>query len=307
MSARDESSPLSLPPGESQAVVESGDATRLFTRSRSGPPTEGAVRAYLCDGILCDGFIWKYLWPALAQTLDVTHWHYRGHGRSAPPRDPERIDIAAHADDLMAVRKHMGDGPAVLFGHSMGCQVVLEAYRRNPENIRALVLMCGTYGQPTKTFHGHDLLDQFLPKIVAAVKKNEAVARALWSRIPEGLAISMAMRMGELDPSRLSAADFRPYLSHMKSMNFPMFVSMLSAAGEHTAIDILSEVRVPVLVVAGERDTFTPAYLAEKMVKLLPDAQLLLVREGTHVAPIEQHELVDGVIETFLRERVLAR
>ena len=116
----------------------------------------------------------------------------------------------------------------------------------------------------------------------------------------------MAMRMGELDPGRLNPEDFRPYLSHMKSVDFPMFVGMLSAAGEHTAIDVLSEIRVPVLIIAGERDTFTPPYLAEKMAKLIPDAKLLLVREGTHVAPIEQHDLVDGAIETFLRERVLA-
>ena len=306
MSPREESSPLSLPPGDTQTVVEGPDGTRLFTRSRQGPASAGDVRAYLCDGILCDGFIWKYLWPALAQTLAVTHWHYRGHGRSAPPRDPERIDIAAHADDLMAVRTQMGGGPAVLFGHSMGCQVALEAYRRHPANIRGLVLMCGTFGQPTRTFHGHDLLDQFLPKIAAAVKSNQTLARALWSRIPEGVAINMAMRMGELDPGRLNPEDFRPYLSHMKSVDFPMFVGMLSAAGEHTAIDVLSEIRVPVLIIAGERDTFTPPYLAEKMAKLIPDAKLLLVREGTHVAPIEQHDLVDGAIETFLRERVLA-
>ena len=29
------------------------------------------MRAFFCDGILCDGFIWKYLWNDLAELCDV--------------------------------------------------------------------------------------------------------------------------------------------------------------------------------------------------------------------------------------------
>src|SRR4051794_37397698 len=114
-SQRPGSRPSWIPPGESQSFAVAEDGTRLFVRSKDGAHP-GGVRAFLCDGILCDGFIWKYLWDDLAPIVPVTHWHYRGHGRSAPPVDPSRIDIAAHADDLMAVRRHMGDPPCVLVG-----------------------------------------------------------------------------------------------------------------------------------------------------------------------------------------------
>ncbi len=297
-------SSLTLGPGETHTVANAPDGTRLFVRCKEGAYPAGSTRAYLCDGILCDGFIWKYLWDDLASLMPLTHWHYRGHGRSAPPRDPKRIDIAAHADDLTTVRDVTGDPPCVVFGHSMGCQVALEAYRRHPHNIRGMVLLCGTFGQVTKTFHGNDLLDQMLPKIARAVKKNEAVARALWSRIPETMAINIARRVGELDPS-LSTEDIKPYLAHMKSIDFPMVVAMLTAAGEHNAEDILSEIKVPVLIVAGERDTFTPRYLAEKMAKVIPNAELLVVKGGTHAVPIEQHQVVNDTIRRFLSERVL--
>ena len=60
---------------------------------------------------------------------------------------------------------------------------------------------------------------------------------------------------------------------------------------------------VPVLVVAGERDSFTPPFLAERMAREMPDAQLLMLR-GTHVASIEQPELVDGRIREFFETRV---
>jgi pimeloyl-ACP methyl ester carboxylesterase len=265
----------------------------------------GQVRAIFSDGILCDGFIWKYLWNELAPVLPLVHWHYRGHGRSAPPADPNRVDIAAHADDLDSVRRHVGDPPCVLVGHSMGCQVVLEEYRRRPQGIRGLVLVCGSFGNVTSTFHGIPVLELVLPKLLDLAQRAPDLVRAVWSRLPPQLGLKLALRAGEIDPERVHADDMLPYLSHMTHVDFPMFLRMLRAAGEHTAGDILTHIAVPVLVVAGERDSFTPAFLAAAMAEAIPRCELLMVTGGTHVTPIEQPELVNARIETFLREQVL--
>ena len=276
------------------------DGTRLFVRSKGS----GGVRAFLCDGVLCDGFIWKYVWDDIADVVAVTHWHYRGHGRSALPSDADRIDIAAHTDDLWKVRSLLGDPPAVLFGHSMGCQVVLEGYRSRPENVRGLVLMCGSFGNVTSTFHNGPILQMLLPKLVGLAEKNPELVRAVWSRIPPEMALRFALRMGEVDPERTRPEDFMPYLRHMTHVDFPMFLRMVKAAGEHSAEDLLPLIRVPTLIVAGERDTFTPAHLAEAMQKAIPGAELLMLKGGSHVAPLEQHELVRERLLAFLKERV---
>jgi pimeloyl-ACP methyl ester carboxylesterase len=286
------------------------DGTRLYVRQRplagnGDHDAQAATTAILSDGILCDGFIWKYLWEDLAPLVPLVHWHYRGHGRSAQPADPDRIDIAAHAADLGSVRVHAGDPPCVLFGHSMGCQVALEAYRQRPEKVRGLVLLCGSFGNVTSTFQGTPLLELVLPKLVELADKAPEVVRAVWSRLPAQLSLKLALKAGEIDPERVHPEDILPYLSHMTHVDFPMFLRMLRAAGEHTAGDILPHVDVPVLVVAGERDSFTPSFLATAMAETLPKGELLVVPRGTHVAPIEQPELVDARIITFLRDRVL--
>jgi len=283
----------------SSAFATADDGTRLFVRTREGPSETHAI---LCDGIACDGFIWKYLWDELAETMPVAHWHYRGHGRSAMPADPERVDVAAHAADLMAVRRFIGNPPCVLFGHSMGCQVVLEELRNHREGVRALVLMCGSYGRVTKTFRGVPILEMILPKVALAVKKNESFVRALWERIPSDMALKLALKAGDLDPDHFNIEDMRPYVTHMRSLDLPLFLRMLSAAGEHSAEDLLPTVDIPVLVVAGERDTFTPLFLAAAMAKAMPKAELFVVKNGSHVAPLEQHELVGDKIRSFLRE-----
>jgi pimeloyl-ACP methyl ester carboxylesterase len=274
-------------------------------RTRTGGHDPGETHAFLSDGILCDGFIWKYLWDELAPIVPLVHWHYRGHGRSAPPADPQRIDIAAHAEDLGSVRRHVGDPPCVLVGHSMGCQVALETYRRSPDNVRGLILLCGSFGNVTSTFHGVPVLELILPKLLDVAQKAPELVRALWSRLPPQLALKIALKAGEIDPDRVHAEDMIPYLSHMTYVDFPMFLRMLRAAGEHTAGDLLAHIAVPVLVVAGERDTFTPPFLATAMTEAIPFGEILMVPRGTHVTPIEQPELVNARIKQFLRERVL--
>lgn len=305
--------PESKPPSsrvaheDAQSFVLGDDGTRLFVRSRElegAPP--GSVRAFFCDGILCDGFIWKYLWNDLASILPLTHWHYRGHGRSAAPADDERIGIAAHAADLQAVRRSMGDPPAVLIGHSMGTQVILETLRRYPQNVRGLVLLCGSFGRVTSTFHGLPILDLLLPKLIDLVVKAPDVARAVWSRIPPEISLRLALRIGELNPEHINPDDILPYMRHMTHVDISMFLRMLRGAGEHSAWDFLPEVRVPVLVVAGERDTFTPPFLAREMARAIPGAELLVVPSGSHVAPIEQPTVVNTKVVQFVQERVLA-
>ncbi|MCA9647502.1 MAG: hypothetical protein KC492_42725, partial [Myxococcales bacterium] len=77
-----------------EAFALADDGTRLYVRQRRG---ESATTVVLCDGIVCDGFIYKYLWDDIAHPFSVAHWHYRGHGRSALPKDPERISVADFA------------------------------------------------------------------------------------------------------------------------------------------------------------------------------------------------------------------
>jgi pimeloyl-ACP methyl ester carboxylesterase len=285
-----------------ESFASGPDGTRIYVRSRSGP---SRTTVFLTDGICCDGFIYKYLWNDLARVASVAHWNYRGHGRSANPVDPELIGVDAHVADLDAVRRHVGDPPAVLVGHSFGTQVSLEVFRARRENIRGLILLCGSYGRVTHTFKNSEVLANVLPKLSDFATRHPKVTRALWSRVPPKVALRFALMTGEIDPRTIRPEDVEPYFNHVAHVDFPMFAKMLTAAGEHSAEDLLSEVDVPVLVIAGDRDSFTPPELSKRMVEMLPKGELVMLPGGTHVAPLEQHELVALRIEKFLAEHAL--
>ncbi len=277
------------------------DGTRIYFRRQRGP---SELTALLCDGIACDGFIWKYLWDELADRLTVAHFHYRGHGRSGAPADPERIGVVAHAEDADAVRSSLGDPPVVLVGHSFGSQVALELYRLHKANVRALVFLCGSFGRVTYTFKGTDLLATLLPDIAAFAHQHPNIARGIWSHVPVQAALAVARWTGDLDVSKVSADDVAPYFEHVKNLDFSMFLDMLRAAGEHSAEDLLSLVDVPTLVVAGDRDSFTPAEVSRAMAEAIPGSEFVLMKGGSHLGPLERREEVRLAIFDFLDRRV---
>lgn len=287
---------------DQQGFAHAEDGTRLFYGVRgSGWPT-----VVLSDGIGCDGFAWTHLHEMLSSRHRVVHWHYRGHGRSGAPVDRDRVDIVQHARDLERVLMHLKVDRAVLAGHSMGVQVSLEGYRLMPFRTQGLGLFCGSYGKVTETFHGTGTLKSVLPKVIAFADKNRGLARALWGRLPPRMSYLLATASGELDGAVLEA-DFLPYIKHMASVDPLLFLDMLHAAGEHNAEDLLTEIQVPTLVVAAERDTFTPAPLADYMAKKIPGAELFVVQGASHAAPVEQPLLVFERFEEFIQERILSR
>src|SRR5690606_35875855 len=179
-----------------------------------------------------------------------------------------------------------------------------ETYRRHRGQVRALVLLCGSPENPLKTFRGQRGAEVLLPRVRKAVERaprliNQA-ARAL---LPTRLAYSLAARL-EINAELLSVHDFMPYLRGLSRVEVPFFLSMLAAAGEHAAVDLLPEVAVPTLVVAGERDGFTPPELSRAMAEAIPGAELLVVEAGSHTAPLERPDQLDRALRDFLARRV---
>lgn len=281
---------------DEQGFVRAEDGTRLFYGVRGRGPV-----LVLNDGIGCDGFAWRYLQPHFAEDHRVVHWHYRGHGRSGLPVDRTRIDLVALARDLKCVLDYLGVDEAVLMGHSMGTQVCLETYRLAPERVAGMVLICGSYGRVTHTFHGSDVLHQVLPGIIDYVQSHRGVARALWGRVPAGFAYRMARLSKEVDALAIREDDFRHYWEHVGLMDPDLFLSMLRLAGEHSAQDLLSSIRVPTLVIAAERDTFTPPELAKNMADSIPGGEHFLIRGGSHAAPVEQPVAMQVRIRDLLK------
>jgi pimeloyl-ACP methyl ester carboxylesterase len=257
----------------------------------------------LCDGIGCDGYVWRHLRNDLGERYCV-HPHYRGHGRTAPPLDPTRVTIEDLADDIACVLDDALVERAVVIGHSMGVQVALETYRRHAGRVAGLVLVCGAPSHPLRTFRGSPALESLLPTIQKWIHRVPGVInRFTRAVLPTRLAYEVASRL-EIRRELIEPSDFMPYLEGMARVDARLFVAMLAAAGRHSADDLLSEVIVPTLVVAGGRDGFTPPDRSRAIAATVPNAELLEIPNASHTAPIEHPHLVNFTIRDFLARRI---
>lgn len=280
-----------------QSFFTTDDGAPLWFEERGEGP---AMPAVLCDGLGCDGFIWRYLWEPLASSRRVLHWNYRGHGRSGVPTDDTRIGVEYICDDLLRLMESRGLERAVIFGHSMGVQMALEFHRRHPSRVAGLVLICGSYGTPLDTWHDHSLMRLAFPRMKAFVERFPDLAKLATSKLLRTeLAVEFGIRT-ELNPLLLNHNDFHPYMEHLAKMHPLYFVRTLDSLKDHSALDHLSQVNVPTLVVGGEIDRFTPVWLSQRMAEHLPNSTYLFVQGGSHTAPLERPGLVNAEIEQFL-------
>lgn len=281
-----------------QDHVRVPDGASIFYEVRN----EGEPAMVLCDGLGCDGFAWKYLLPLLERRHRVIRWHYRGHGQSGLPADRTNVGVNPCVDDLEQVLQAAGVGKAVLFGHSMGVQVALEYQRQHPERVSALVLLCGSYGRPLDTFHDTTLLKRALP-LIRTVVERFPLATARFNKAVMGTETMLELALSlELNRALLKKDDLAPYFHHMARMDPVVFLRTLQSLSEHTARDHLPNIDIPVLVVGGEQDHFTPAHLSREMADRIPGAKLLMVKGGSHTAPLESPEAVAHAVEVFLSD-----
>lgn len=282
------------------------DDTRLYYRV-SRPDTADAPWLVLCDGIACDGFVWKRLIPAFAGRCGLLHWHYRGHGHSEPPADFANLTIPDLARDLCGILAEAEVPPAVLLGHSMGVQTILETWRACPKRIKALVPVCGSYQYPLDTFHESTVLKKALPWLRFGAKRAPGLFRAFLRSTPAEASFAFAFLTREVNRDLTSREDMLPYFEHLRSLDFDLFTTMLHYAGLHSADDLLERIDVPTLIVVATRDAFTPAWLSNEMQRRIHGSETLVLKDGSHGAPIEYPDVLNLRLEKFLLEKGLLR
>lgn len=280
---------------DQSAYLTARDGTRLWYGTvGSGPPL------ILCDGLACDGFIWPYIIDHFVDDFTIVRWHYRGHGESDLPADPGAVTMQQFYEDLEALLDALDADKALLAGHSMGVHIILGFMGYRPDRVTGLVPICGSYKRPLDTFHGSDMLRRVLPYLRRSVELAPHIIQTAWSTLlPREFWYQFAVQAAEVNGRLLRQKDFIPYLEHAAEMDLEFFLGLLTALSNHDAEPWLADIDVPTLIIAGERDTFTPLFRSREMADHIKDSELVIVPGGTHVAPLELPDLVTTAMDRF--------
>ena len=286
--------------------AQAADGTDLYYRAvGNGPPI------VCCNGVGVSTFFFKYITRHFRDRFTVLLWDYRGHGQSGPITDPLNADLsmALIASDMAAVLDDAGlTEPAILIGHSMGVQVILEFTKRYPERVRALVPMFGTFARPLDTFLDSPVSKPIFDTIAKVTRFTGSTGKWLLHPLyASPIAIPFGRRTGLVDRYYAPRRDIQMYMDHLVELDPAVFLRMVECLSEHDLEDYLPHVHVPVLIFAGENDLFTPLHRSHYMAERIPDADITVLPEGSHAAIVEYPDTINRRIDAFLEDRGLVQ
>ncbi|CAN5887024.1 alpha/beta hydrolase [soil metagenome] len=295
---------------EHRVFADDGTPIAYTVRNADGP----AVPVLFANGWSCSDAYWGELLPELERrghpcVLPDT----RGHGMSGLPRSPGRgarnltvADVAMSriGRDMVAVLDDAGIDHALVVGHSMGVQSGLEVYRQIPDRVVAMVLIAGTYENPTKTFYGTSIGHLGFPIVAGVMRWLPEVVKPVQATIGPASVGHFGARQARAAGPKATAEALHPYLLHLKSIDVAVLVLMAAAMRAHSAADLLARIDVPTLVIAAGADLFTPARCSETLHHRIADSELVTFPEGAHTLPIEEPLAIARAIDDFVGRRL---
>ncbi|XXY44920.1 alpha/beta hydrolase [Sorangium sp. So ce269] len=297
--------------GATLRYAAAGDGTRIAWHTHDGAGDDERLRerapVILTNGLSTTENFWQHLVSALATTTRLVHWSYRGHGQSETARSGDYA-IQTHADDLLrvteAVRGHgTFAGAPVHVAFSMGVTVLLELYRRRPDLVRAMVLIAGGADHPYASS-----LALRLPGARPALRRALRTAATVSPRISpvvRRITASTALfplcrAAGALGPEA-PREELEHFFRAVGTMDMRAYWECMRSLMEARASDVLPGVRVPVLVIAPERDVMALRADLELLHRQIPGAEWMLVPRTGHAMLLEAGSVVSERIRVFLR------
>ncbi len=278
-------SSLTTPDGTRLACTEVGTGPRLVCL----PGGPGRASAYLED------------LGGLAAQRTLVLLDPRATGHSEVPADPATLRFDRLAEDVEALREHLGEERIDLLGHSAGT-IVAQAYAAaHPERLRSLVLVT-----PADGLQGGTRAD--VPAIRAARSSEPWYAEAAEAQAAledaspgERQALERAARpfyYGRWDERTAAhAATADRQMSKRAGLGF-------GAGGEQVDVPALleglSRVTAPVLVLGAERDAATGVESVANVAACFPTAETVVLPRAGHFPWVDEPEEFSSAVAAFL-------
>ncbi|MGI4863041.1 MAG: alpha/beta fold hydrolase [Janthinobacterium lividum] len=264
--------------------IDLGDAQLYYEEAGHGAPL------VLLHGHSFDCRMWDPQLAELAQHYRVIRYDMRGYGRSSLPVEGTQF---LHADDLNRLLEALHIPKAHLVGLSLGGFVAVDFMALHPEKVLSVVACSGSiYPRPgpeepiteTEIARRRTEIAQLQASGTVAFKK-QWLKSLLKSSGPDSVKSASLLRQMVQDWSMWQPLHIEPRVLLGRSL-----VPQLQA----------HPVRVPLLLLAGQRESLARQHDNETLSKLVPGAQVSLVPNAGHVANLDNPAAFTQAVLQFL-------
>jgi len=238
----------------------------------------------LIHGLAGDASAWKAQIARLEKGYRVIALDNRGAGRSSAPDYP--YTIRHFADDTVGLLDVLGiTEPAHIIGRSMGGAVAQEIALAYPERVRSMIITA-SFGKLDR--YGYRILDSINEVVKAQGYGPAAKIQSLFFFPPA----YFNEHKDQMDVFETALANTdRPIHGYTNSTH---------ACLTHDALDRLSQVNCPTLVLAGGQDVLCAVGASQQIAHRVPGCELKIYEEASHFFLIQCFEESMRDIEEFL-------
>jgi proline iminopeptidase len=234
----------------------------------------------------------------LEESFTVVYLDSRGTGRSERAKSRLQYTWDHLVSDLDALRAYLKLDTVWLMGHSEGGTQVLHYATRFPDRVSGLVLLNTTAVSDAESeadIESRLMRRQGQPWFADAVKALKAPA-ATDAEMAANVRTFLPLYWS--DPSRI--ARHRP---HFEATTMSVEAATGQVASRRYPFDLRSQLRqvtAPALIVVGDDDFICSPAAARQLHLSLPDSKLLLIEGAGHFPWLEQPEVFNAQVPSFL-------
>jgi pimeloyl-ACP methyl ester carboxylesterase len=248
-----------------QRVELPGRGTTFFRQV--GDPAAPAV-VLLHGWIASGGLNWFTTFGPLAERYRVIAPDLRGHGRGIRAR--RRFRLADCADDVAALLDHLGTGPVIAVGYSMGGPVAQLLWQRHRDQVAGLVFAATAY----RFVNG--ARERFIFSSTMATAIGTTRSGELLTRVPLSSMRRLAPQGHGERPGNLRSWAAGEVRRH----DLIKVMEAGQAIGSYNARRWISEIDVPTTVLVTDRDRAIQPAEQLKLAAAVPGAEVHHVDDG---------------------------
>ncbi|MFJ5679898.1 alpha/beta fold hydrolase [Streptomyces sp. NPDC093097] len=226
----------------------------------------------------------------------------RGTGASPAATDPSRYAFPHLAEDVEALRAHLGLARFALLGHNAGATVAQAYAAAHPERLTHLVLVCpgsrlqGELPDDAREIFTSRMHEEWWPR--AAVAVQELAEASDLAEVRELLYTAAPLAYARWEaPQRAHAAAEGGQLGPVPRAGFWQGVAETT---REAVLAGLRRVGCPVLVVTGDRDAVAGMRAGELVAAAFPDARVRPLHLVGHYPWVDEPDLFRPLVEEFL-------
>jgi len=258
---------------------------------------------FMVYGIGCLMNHWQHQVKYFSQSSQVILMDYRGHQNTPRPHNMGFVSIEALARDVIGLAEYLGFNKADFWGHSFGAQVLLKTYALKSDLFNSLVLINGFASDPLTHLYGVGFFSQLLATFRAWHDSYPNFVNSAWrTMLTNPLFIPLSAFSGGFNLHLSQIRDIEIYAKGVSTQDISVFITLFEDMLRFDGRPILPDIRIPTLIIGGEKDRITPPELQQELHQSIPHSELQIVPYGSHCTQLDFPDFVNLRAEKFLRQ-----